>query len=218
MVKRLERLSERGVPFVIVKALETNQASLGNLRKQGFVEYYRKSVYERSLPMSVEEKDEQVVFGRTLKASDQPLFKEMEKKIMPPFVLHNEEAEIDYFPSLWEKLYMQYARNHNWAQAFEMDGMTVGFLAANHAHPMTTGYIFPPVIAPENVRYLPAMIRQAGVWMETLGLDSVKIEVPEQFGELASYLQDSGWTRQHTWIQLVKWLDDKARQEFAFDG
>jgi len=218
LVKRLERLSEQGVPFVTVKALETNQASLGNLRKQGFVEYYRKSAYERSLPIPVEKRDEHRVIGRELKASDRTLFRELEKKNMSPFVLYNEEAEIDYFPSFWEKLYMQYAGNHSWGRAFDVDGVTVGFLAAQHTHPMTRGYVYQPVIAPESMLYLPAMMRQVGTWMETIGLQSVKIEVSDQLSKLGSYLLDSGWNKRHTWIYLVKWLDEKARQEFAFDG
>jgi ribosomal protein S18 acetylase RimI-like enzyme len=219
LVKRLERLSQRNVPFVIVKALETNAASLGNLRKQGFVEYYRKSAYQCSLPILAEknEKNEDIVLEREMKPSDRNLFVEIEKKIMSPFVLYNAGTEADYFPSFWQKLYMMYIGSSHWARAFDIDGVTVGFLAADHTHPMTTGYIYQPVIAPENMHYFPTMIRQAGIWKETIGLQSAKIEVPDHLGELASYLMDSGWNKQHTWIYLVKWLDEKVRQEFAFD-
>jgi ribosomal protein S18 acetylase RimI-like enzyme len=218
LVKRLERLSEFGVPFVTVKALETNQASLGNLRKQGFVEYYRKSVYDHSLPISLGKNDAGRVIGRKLKASDQALLKEIEKKTMSPFVIHNEGSQNVFFSSLGQKLYDQYVGNHYWTRAFEVDGATVGFLAAHHAHPMTRGYIYPPVIAPESTLYLPAMMRQAGIWMEAAGLESVKIEVADQLGELIAYLLDSGWNKRHTWIYLVKWLDEKAKQEFVFEG
>jgi hypothetical protein len=218
LIKRLERLSQLGVPFVTVKALETNLASLGNLRKQGFVEYYRKSVYDRSLPIPLGKNGADRVVGRKLKPSDRTLLKEIERKTMSPFVIHNEGAQNVFFSSLGQKLYDQYVGNYYWTRAFDIDGITIGFLAAHHAHPMTRGYIYPPVIAPESTLYLPAMMRQAGAWMGTLGLQSVKIEVSDQFGELASYLLDSGWNKRHTWICLVKWLDEKARQEFAFDG
>jgi ribosomal protein S18 acetylase RimI-like enzyme len=217
LVKRLEHLSQLGVPFVTVKALETNQASLGNLRKQGFVEYDRKSVYDRSLAISSEKNDGDSVIARELKASDQAVFKEMEKKIMSPFVLHNEGAHNVFFSSIWQKLYDRYTGNDYWTRAFDIDGVTIGFLAAYHAPSMTTGYIYQPVIAPENIFYLPTMMRQAETWLKTFGLQSVKIEVSEQRGELISYLLNSGWNKRHTWIYLVKWLDEKAQQEFAFD-
>lgn len=218
LIQRLERLSERGVPFVTATVLETNQASLGNLRKQGFVEYYRKSTYQRSLPIPVEEKNEHFVVGRVLKASDRALFNQIEKKLMPPFVLYSMGAERTYFPSLLRKLYAQFLGSRDWTQAFDADGVTVGFLAADHQDPTTMGYISQPVIAPENMRYLPAMMHQAEAWMETIGLHSAKIEVPVQSSELISYLRDSGWNKEYTWIYLVKWLDEKAKQEFAFDG
>lgn len=216
LVKRLERLSQRNVPFVIVKVLETNAASLGNLRKQGFVEYDRKSVYERNLSISSGKKDQHSVIGRKLKTSDQALFKEMEKKNMSQFVLHNEGAQNVFFPSLGQKLYGRYVGSHYWARAFDLAGVTVGFLAAYHAHPMTRGYIYQPVILPENMLYLPAMMRQAETWMETAGLQSAKIEVSDQRNELVSSLLDDGWNKRHTWIYLVKWLDEKARQSFDF--
>lgn len=217
LIKRLERLSQLGVPFVTVKALETNQASLGNMRKQGFVEYDRKSVYERSLSISSGKKDEHGVIGRKLKIYDQALFKEMEKKSMSPFVLHNEGAQNVFFPSLGQKLYDRYVGSHYWTQAFDVDGVTVGFLAAHYAHSTTCGHIYQPVILPENILYLPTMMRQAETWMETFGLQSAKIEVSDQRSEWVSCLMDSGWNKQHTWIYLVKWLDEKVRQEFAFD-
>ncbi len=36
LVRRLERMTERGFPFAMAQVLETNTASLQNLRKQGF--------------------------------------------------------------------------------------------------------------------------------------------------------------------------------------
>jgi hypothetical protein len=111
---------------------------------------------------------------------------------------------------------MKYVGNHIWARAFEVDGVSIGFLAADHVHPMSRGYIYQPLIAPENMLYLPAMMRQAGDWMESIGLQSAKIEVPDQLAELGSCLLNNGWNKRYTWIYLVKWLDEKARQEFAF--
>lgn len=214
LVKRLERLTQRGVPFAIVKVLETNEASLGNLRKQGFVEYHRKSAYERSLPITVNEKDNRIIVGREMNTSDRKLLRAIEKKGVSPFVLHNHSAETEYFPSLWQKMYVRFVGNHYWVRAFDADGVTIGFLGADHTHPMTTGYMYQPVIAPENMLYLPTMLHQAGTWMETIGLQSAKIEIPDRPIEVVTYLLETGWVKKHTWIYLVKWLDEKARQNF----
>ena len=51
LVRRLERLAERGFPFVMAQVLETNTASLANLKKQNFEVFNQYSVYERSLPL-----------------------------------------------------------------------------------------------------------------------------------------------------------------------
>ena len=213
LVKRLERLTELGIPFVMAQELETNQASLGNLHKQGFVEYQRTATYKHSLPLPAAEETERVI-NRLPKAADRAPFQEIQKRIMAPFVRYNSTAENVYFPSPWRKLYLQFLGSQDWPRAFDVDGATVGFLAALHDGPKTTGLILHPTVAPENARYFPTMIHQAATWLETLGLDSVNINVPEQFSEITAYLQNSGWTKEYTWIHLVKWLDDKARQEF----
>ena len=51
LIKRLERLAERGFPFVTAQVLDTNSASLENLKKQNFEVFNRFSVYERTLPL-----------------------------------------------------------------------------------------------------------------------------------------------------------------------
>ena len=51
LIKRLERLAERGFPFVTTEVLDTNLASLKNLKKQNFEVFNRYSVYERTLPI-----------------------------------------------------------------------------------------------------------------------------------------------------------------------
>ena len=50
LIRRLERMAERGFPFAMAQVLETNTASLQNLKKQSFEVFNQYSVYEHSLP------------------------------------------------------------------------------------------------------------------------------------------------------------------------
>jgi len=40
------------------------------------------------------------------------------------------------------------------------------------------------------------------------------IEVPDHRTEIRDYLLGSGWKKQYTWIELIKWLDESAAQKF----
>ncbi len=51
LIRRLERMTERGFPFAMAQVLETNTASLQNLRKQNFEVFNQYSVYEHTLPL-----------------------------------------------------------------------------------------------------------------------------------------------------------------------
>jgi len=51
LARRLERLKERGFPYVTAQVLDTNLASLANLKKQNFEVFNQYSVYERTLPL-----------------------------------------------------------------------------------------------------------------------------------------------------------------------
>ena len=80
LVRRLERLTERGFPFAMAQVLETNTASLQNLRKQNFEVFNQYSVYEHTLPLP-ESNDSSIppISVREINRSDRALFKEIER-------------------------------------------------------------------------------------------------------------------------------------------
>ena len=81
LARRLERLTERGFPFVMAQVLETNTASLQNLRKQNFEVFNQYSVYEQTLPLP-ESNDSSIpsITIREISRSDRALFREIENK------------------------------------------------------------------------------------------------------------------------------------------
>ena len=39
------------------------------------------------------------------------------------------------------------------------------------------------------------------------------VEIPNQWTKNRDYLLENGWKRQFTWLELVRWLDERARQK-----
>jgi ribosomal protein S18 acetylase RimI-like enzyme len=116
LVRRLDRLTERGFPFVMAQVLETNTASLANLKKQNFVVFNQYSVYERNLPLPASEDSSlPPVAVREIKRSDRAIFREIERKTTPPTILKVKgSAESQFFLSGWQKIYSRftgYAKN-----------------------------------------------------------------------------------------------------------
>ena len=81
LVRRLERMTERGFPFAMAQVLETNTASLQNLRKQGFEVFNQYSVYEHTLPLpEINDSSMPPISVREISRADRALFKEIERQ------------------------------------------------------------------------------------------------------------------------------------------
>jgi hypothetical protein len=57
------------------------------------------------------------------------------------------------------------------------------------------------------------MIKHVGVWLEGSGKDSMLVEIPEERHQISEYLFKNGWTKNYTWLELIKWLDERARHK-----
>jgi ribosomal protein S18 acetylase RimI-like enzyme len=215
--KRLERLTELGFPFVTTQVLDTNLASLANIKKQDFELFNKYSVYERNLPL--QDREDPIVYPltfREINSLDKAAFREVEKRITPAFIMYIiGSAESRYFVSNWQKLYLRYTRYSKWIKAVVAEGETLGFLCADFHPQQRKGFLLPPVVSKEGLRYLPTMIRQAGAWLEKSGKVSMVVEIPDQQTCIRDYLLDNGWSRQYTWLEFIKWLDERARQKIT---
>jgi hypothetical protein len=56
------------------------------------------------------------------------------------------------------------------------------------------------------------MLLEAGAWLESEGRESVELECLDNLPGIQRYLRDAGWSKRFTWIGLVKWLDEGARE------
>ena len=217
LIRRLEHLSERGFPFAIAQVLDTNTASLQNLKKQNFEVFNKFTVYERNLPIP-KSNDSSItpITVREINRSDRTLFREIEDKSTPRSVLNVKgSAETQYFLSAWQKIYARFTGYSKWIKAVVTSGETTGFLCAGFQDRQQKGLLIQPVIADDCLNYLPAMLHTAGTWLEQSGRESMIVEIPDQWTKIRYYLLENGWKKQYTWLELVRWLDERARQKIT---
>jgi len=213
LIRRLDRLSERGFPFAMAQVLDTNTASLQNLKKQNFEVFNQYTVYEKTLPFPKSNDSSALpITVREINRSDRGLFIEIESKITPHSALSIKgSAETQYFLSWWQKIYARFNGFSRWVKAVAVSGKTIGFLSVSFQDKQQKGILLQPVVAEDCLIYLPGMLYKVGTWLEEMGRTSLIVEIPDQWTETRDYLLDNGWEKQHTWLELVRWLDERAR-------
>jgi ribosomal protein S18 acetylase RimI-like enzyme len=211
LVRRLERMTERGFPFAMAQVLETNTASLQNLKKQNFEVFNRYSVYEHELPLPESQATGKPMISlRDIRSSDRALFKEIENKVTPGSVLRIKgRAEDQYFLSGWQRLYSRFTRYTNWIKAVEVSGETVGFLCVGFQDRQQKGLLIQPIIAENCLDFFPVMLYEIGAWLEQQDRKALIVEIPDLWTSTRDYLLDNGWKKQYTWLELVRWLDNR---------
>ncbi|MDD5367587.1 MAG: GNAT family N-acetyltransferase [Anaerolineaceae bacterium] len=213
LVRRLERMTERGFPFAMAQVLETNKASLQNLRKQNFEVFNQYSVYEHALPLPKPiDSSMPSISAREINRSDRALFQEIERKTTPRSVLSVKgSAETQYFLSGWQSMYASFARYARWIKAVDVSGETIGFLCSGFQGRQQKGLLIQPIIAEDCLDFIPAMLNKAGTWLEQSGRKSMIVEIPDQWEKIRNYLRENGWKKQYTWLELVRWLDERVK-------
>jgi len=213
LMRRIQRIAERNYPVATVKVLSTNQASLGNLRKQDFEVCDRYSVYEHRLPLSVPDHAPlPAIVSRPVRAADKPMFRGLEQQSTHPIVLRVSDSLIgSYFPSVWDRMFDFMIRDTTWSRTFELNRGLVGFLAVTTSQGQSKGLVLRPIVLDEHVAILPAMIHEAAERLTHAGKTAVQVILPDDHVQIAESLEQSGWTKVISWILLVKWLDERAR-------
>ena len=171
LVRRLERMTERGFPFAMAQVLETNTASLQNLKKQGFEVFNQYSVYEHTLPLpEINDSSMPPISVREISRADRALFKEIEDKTTPHSVLSVKgSAETQYFLSGWQRIYARFTRYSKWIKAVVASGETIGFLCAGFQDRQQKGLLIQPIVKEGCLDLVPAMLYEAGAWLEQCG-------------------------------------------------
>ena len=215
LARRLERMSERGFPFAIAQVLETNTASFQNLKRQGFEVFNQYSVYEHTLPLpEINDSSMPSISVREISRSDRAFFKEIEHKTTPHPVLNVKgSAETQYFLSGWQRIYARFTRYSRLIKGVVVSGETIGFLCARFQDRQQKGLLIQPIIAEDCLNLLPEMFYLAGVWFDQFRKKSMIVEISDQWENTRDYLLENGWKKQYSWLELVCWLDKRARHK-----
>lgn len=208
LVKRLQRLTELGHPSVTTTILATNQASLGNVRKQGFEIYDQYKVLEAALPLAAPDRfTEGEILVRPIQQSDEPVYRELEAHIATPLWLEIDGSARDsYFLTFADRLMNRLTGTKHWAGVLTKHGQSIGFLAAATSGNQTSGGVARPVVVDRELLYLPTMLQYPATWMAQLGKQSIQIAVPDARHDLIEDLKHRGWRIVHEWVRLVRSL------------
>lgn len=207
--KRLEHLRERGYPYVKTSVLATNEASLGNLHKQGFEVFDRYTILEASLPLPLNTRLSDKINSRPVQKLDITAFKELEKQIATPAWLQIQgSAAPNYFLTFGDRLMQKFTNEQRWVRVFSREGKIIGFLSATTSGNQTKGSLFRPVIAQEHIVHFPQILTEAAAWLGQLGKEKIRIGVPDDREGLMLELLKNGWVKTVSWVLLVKWLDN----------
>ena len=208
--KRLEHLRKKGYPYVKTSVLASNEASLGNLHKQGFEVFDRYTILEASLPLPLNTiRLSDKINSRPVQKLDITAFKELEEQIANPAWLQIQgSAAPNYFPTFGDRLMQKFTNEQRWVRVFSREERIIGFLSASTSGNQTKGSLFRPVIAQEHIVHFPQMLAEAAVWLGQLGKEKIRIGVPDDRELLMLELLKSGWVKTVSWVQLVKWLDN----------
>ena len=63
--------------------------------------------------------------------------------------------------------------------------------------------------------FFPEMLNKAGAWLEQSGRKSMILEIPNEWTKNHNYLLVNGWKKQYSWLELVRCLDERARQDIS---
>ena len=214
LARRLERMVERGFPFAMAQVLDSNSASLQNLKGQGFEVFNQYSVYEQTLPFPKIYGPSKPISFRDISPSDRALFKEIEEKTTSRYVLSIKgSADTQFFLSEWQRFYARFTRYSRWIKAVEASGETIGFLCAGFQDRQQKGLLIQPIVKDDYLDLVPAMVYEAGTWLEQAGRRSIIVEISRQWTKISDYLLENGWEKQYTWLEFINWLNIQARRE-----
>jgi ribosomal protein S18 acetylase RimI-like enzyme len=205
---RLQRLAELGYPLVTTMILASNQASLGNVGKQGFEVFDRFDFWESPLPLGQKLPPmADGIVSRPIQHTDVPVFKEVEAQTATPLCLQVQGTQApNYFLGWGDRLMDRFAKSQRWTRTFVREEKIIGFLVAATSSGQTKGSLSRPLVAEENLTCLPAMLTEAAGWLMQLGKTAVRIAVPSEREQLAAQLENDGWVKTQSWVRLVKWL------------
>lgn len=204
LVHRLQALAERGVPYAITTVLADNEASLGNLAKQGFQHFDRYDIWEIPLPYPSLPADS--ITSRPVDKSDRNILTELEERLFPGLLRYGGSTLPNYFTAGLSGIRDRLMGTSRWARVFERDSAVIGGLGARSDTNRKIGIISRPLLDSDHLHKLPSMLVEAAHWAESQGKSAIQVAIPMQLEGASAALEKVGWARGYTWVQLVKEL------------
>lgn len=201
---RLARAKQLGVSGVYVGPLTTNQASLGNLSKNGFALYRYHTGYEITLPWAptVPQSD---VHIRPAQATDRVRLTDFETRAFGPDRLTREGGRVRFFCPGWaQKAYRRWlTKDKAVALIAEHAGQIVAtaeLLANAHTPKGRFRLEKDPATAPEAVELL--LLRHAAHWLTAQGKQVMRVYLPGQIAPPAFAAPEN----QYCWAYMFRRL------------
>ncbi len=104
-------------------------------------------------------------------------------------------------------MYARFTKYSKWIRAVVASGETIGFLCASFQDKQQKGLLIQPIMNVGCLDLVPAILYEAGAWLEQARRKSMIVEIPDQWASTRCYLLENGWKKQFTWLELVRWLD-----------
>ena len=204
---RLHALKEKDVPHVTTTILADNQASLGNVKKQGFQIFDQYVVLERPLPLPPPPLLTKLS-SRWPKSADKPAFQQLENSIIPSELFKIEGSrQRQYFPPPQQIWLNSLTGTQTNIQAHTLNNKPITFTAVFTSKQQTKGTVARPLIAPEHINQLPYVLYEISNWLTSHNKQHIQIALPTVQEQAITQMQQSGWTQTQSWLRLIKYLD-----------
>lgn len=197
--ERLNRARQMGFVYATATVLPTNQASLGNLQKQGFTIYDNSTDYDIRLPMPSSPMSGFVI--RSIAPSDRTAFVELERRLVSPLQLEIEGSQVNSFlPNLPRRVLFRWGKTQNWRRVAERDSQLVGFVVAEATPESDKGFLNRPILAEGEEGVYRLLQLDAAHWLTGLGKVAMRVTVTGRPPNVESL------TDAVTWLNLAKKL------------
>ena len=209
--ERLERLQAHGHTVVTTTILETNDASLGNVSKQGFSVFDQYRILEKGLPL-LEETPSSVgkrspLSIRPFTADDKDAFQKLETVCVSNTRLSIEGTQLSaYLPSWGSRQFNTLTGAIQHAYIFSLAGEIVGSVRASTGRSQSSGFMARPFLSDAHNDQYRAVIHHIGQWFHSVGKTTMRVAVDANQKERLTNLQADGWRQTQSWLRLVKEL------------
>lgn len=205
---RLKQLTLAGHSLATTTILATNEASLGNVKKQGFQIFDSYSILETTLPLPKQDQLYQDLVFHPVQPSDKQLFTDLETEVIDPSLLQIlGTKQAFFFPSWGNRMMNQFGGSSRWVQVIVNNDNVIGFIAVSTSRNQSKGLLTRPVIRTQYLHHLPEILHKSAEWLAQQGKTAIQVSLPNKYETAIQQLEHQGWVKTQSWLRLVKHLD-----------